>query len=263
MADSSRGKPEALRLLLGGPPGRRAARGRERRAVLLVNAREGPDMTKPWRSRRKKISVAAALATVLVASGVGLVRPSSALAADTPTDTSATPTEPGDVTRHDWASDEHYFHNPHRDASYVRFRVCPKTDNATTGTSATPDAVGVAGAGTTTTTTTTSTGTAAASSPTDATTTTSTATRGPNDDVIAGDPVFVLLPIKKERAKDYRRPEQRRELCYDLNEQQLVNADDPTAATTTTANAETGPTVTDPTTPITPTPTSTAPATGG
>jgi hypothetical protein len=214
-------------------------------------------MTEPWRSPRKKLSVAAALATVLAASGVGLVGPSSALAADT----STTPTEPGDATRHDWASDDNYFHNPHRDTSYVRFRVCPKTDNApTTGTSVTPSATDLADASTTTTT---STGTAAASSPTDATT--STATPGPNDDVIADDPVFVLLPVKKERAQDYRRPERRRDLCYDLDKQQLVNVDDTTTATPL-ANAGTAPTVTDLTTPITPTPTtttSTAPPTGG
>ena len=219
-------------------------------------------MTKPWRSRRKQLSVGAALATVLAASGVGLVGPSSALAADTSTNTSATPAEPGDATQQDRASDDNYFHGPHRDASYVRFRVCPKTDNApTTGTSVTANATDLTGAGTTTTT---STGTAAASPTTHPTTSTSTstATPGPSNDVITDEPVFVLLPMKKDRAKDYRRPERRRELCYDLKEQQLVNANDTTTATAT-SNAGTAPTITDPTTPITPTTTSTGPATGG
>jgi len=210
-------------------------------------------MTETWRNRRNKLSVAAALATVLAASGVGLVEPSSAQAADTAT----TPAERGDAARHDWARDDDYYHNPHRDVSYVRFRVCPKSDSvAATGTSVTPDPAGVATPGTTTAT---STSTAAASSTTHPST--STATPGPNDDVIAGDPRFVLLPVKKDRAKDYRR-ELRRELCYDLSEQQLVNADDTTTATTA-ANAETAPTVITPTTPITPTTTSPAPATGG
>src|SRR3954452_7637345 len=80
-----------------------------------------------------------------------------------------------------------------------------RTNNtATPGTSVTPDATEVTGAGTTTTT---STSTAAASSTTHPTTSTSTATPGPNDDVITDDPIFVLLPMKKDRAKDYRRPE--------------------------------------------------------
>ena len=191
---------------------------------------------------------------MLAASGVGLVGPSSALAADT----SATPAETGDATGHDWASDDGYFHGQQTDASYVRFRVCPKTDSAAaTGTSATADAVDVAGAGTTTST---STGTAAANSTTDPTT--STATPGPNDDVIADDPVFVLLPMKTERAKDYRRPERRRELCYSLDKRQIVNAND-TATATTTADAGTATPVTDTTTPTATTSTSTAPATGG
>ena len=90
------------------------------------------------------------------------------------------------------------------------------------------------------------------------TTDTSSATPDPNADVAADDPVFVLLPMKTDRAKDYDRAK-RRGLCYDLDTQHIVNANDKTANTAT--NTGTTTTATDTTTPATTT--TTAPLTGG
>jgi hypothetical protein len=80
------------------------------------------------------------------------------------------------------------------------------------------------------------------------TTDTSSATPDPNADVAADDPVFVLLPMKKDRAKDYDRVK-RRGLCYDLDTQQIVNANDTAVNTTTDTGTTT--TATDTTTPAT------------
>jgi hypothetical protein len=75
--------------------------------------------------------------------------------------------------------------------------------------------------------------------------------------VAADDPVFVLLPMKTDRAKGYDRVK-RRGLCYDLDTQQIVTANDTAANTTTDTGTTTTATETTP-----PATTTTAPVTGG
>jgi hypothetical protein len=204
-------------------------------------------MTKGWSSRRTQLSVGAALATVLAVSGLGVNGPSPALAADT----SATAGS-DDVSGHGWIGHLADYHGLHGDASYVRFRTCPATVAAdATTTSSTQDLADSTSEDTTATDPTTT-----ATTPVPTTDTSST-TAVPNADVVADDPVFVVLPIKKDRAADYRRPERRRELCYDLGQQQLVTASD-----TATAATDTGTAVPDADT-TAPTTTSTAPPPGG
>ena len=76
-------------------------------------------MIRSWSSRRKKLRVGAVLAAVLAVSGVGLVEPLPALAADTST------TAPGAGDAGGPGSAGHDdVPGPNGDARYVRFRVC-------------------------------------------------------------------------------------------------------------------------------------------
>ena len=182
-------------------------------------------MIEAWSSRRKKLSAGAALATVLAATGVGLVGPSPTAAADT----AAATTTAGDAGGPDQDDTEDDRTRLHGDARYVRFRVCAKANGTdTTTTSPAQDAAGVTAAGTTTSATTSTTSTTTASP------TTSTTAPGANGDVVRDAPAFMLLPMKADRATDYRRSERRRKVCYDLDKQQLVQASDTTTATTNT-----------------------------
>jgi hypothetical protein len=189
--------------------------------------------------------------------GLGVNGPSPALAADTPATAGS-----DDASGHGWIGRLADYHGLHGDASYVRFRTCSATVAADATTTSSPQDLADSTPKDTTGTNLTTTA-STATDPTTTTTTpapttdTSSTTAVPNADVVAGDPVFVVLPIKKDRAADYRRPERRRELCYDLGQQQLVTASDtPTAAT------DTGTAVPDADT-TAPTTTSTAPPAGG
>ena len=155
-------------------------------------------MTKRWSSRRKKLAAGAGLATVLVASGVGLAGPLPAWAADTSTTTAG----PGAARVDD-------FYGPPGDAWYVRFRVCPQADATAAPASA---ALGVAGGS----------ATVVASPAPDL-----------NGDVMVDDPAFVLLPMKPDPVGDNYSPAKRRGLCYDMAERQIVRMNDPATAPTT------------------------------
>jgi hypothetical protein len=210
-------------------------------------------MIGPWGSRRKMLSMGAVLGAVLAVSGIGLVGPLPALAADTSTTDpgAADAAEPGPAGHDD-------VDRPYGDARYLRFRVCANATtntNATDVTSTASDAVDVTGSGTTSTTTSTTSTTTSSTTDTPGaspTTDTSSATPDPNADVAADDPVFVLLPMKTDRAKDYDRVK-RRGLCYDLDTQQIVKAND-TSADAITHTGTTTTTTTDTTTPATTTP---------
>lgn len=181
-------------------------------------------MTTWWNSRRTTLSAGAGLATVLAAAGLALLGPLPAFAADT-----STPVAAPDAGARSSAGPDDDLDGPDGDAWYVRFQVCP----ATAATATTP---------------------AAAATPATA--------ADPNSDVIAADPAFILLPMNPDRVSANYTPLKRRNLCYDMAEQQIVTMNRPAttpgtgtpAATTTTTAATTTATTTTRTT---------APADGG
>jgi hypothetical protein len=179
----------------------------------------------------------------------GLDGLSPALAADTPATARS-----DDASGRGWIDHLADYHGLHGDASYVRFRTCPATlasDAATTSAQDVADSTPEDTAVTSSTTATDATTTTTTSAPT---TETSSTTAAANADVVTDDPVFVVLPIKKDHAADYRRPERRRNLCYDLGQQRLVTA--------SAGATDTGTAVPDAAT-TSPTATSTALPTGG